>query len=107
MPTKGVRTDFTEFDERVGQAWTMHFRKQDAAAIDKFEALVAEWDNHIDANYGLALCYRTSGKVDKARAAFEKTRTLVDAELAKNYGGETSRYQMLLRMIEQNLAMLG
>lgn len=107
MPTRGVRTDFTEFDDRVGQAWSMHIHKQDAAAIDRLEALVSEWNDHIDANYGLALCYRTSGQVEKSRAAFQKTRGLVDAELAKNYGGETSRFQMLLRMIEQNLAMLG
>ncbi len=104
--SKGIRTDFTEFDERVGKAWSLHNSGQDSAAIQEFRRLVDEWQDHIDANFGLALAYKTSGQHDKAREQFQKTLACLESELAKNVGSDTSRFQMLRRMIEQHLATL-
>ncbi|MCE7947409.1 MAG: hypothetical protein DYG88_08280 [Chloroflexi bacterium CFX4] len=104
--SKGIRTDFTEFDERVGKAWSLHTSGQDSAAIQEFRRLVDEWQDHVDANFGLALAYKTSGQHDKAREQFQKTLACIESELAKNVGGDTSRFQMLQRMVEQHLATL-
>ncbi len=103
---KGVRAGFTEYDQRVGKAWSLHIHGQSEAAVAEFEQLVDEWRDHIDANYGLALAYKGAGRRDQARAQFQKVREYIQAEQAKQVGEDTSRFQMLLRMVEQHLATL-
>ncbi|PJF42801.1 MAG: hypothetical protein CUN50_02600 [Candidatus Thermofonsia Clade 1 bacterium] len=104
---KGVRTqEFTEFDQRVGKAWSLHIQGQDEAAIAEFKALVDEWPDHIDANYGLALAYKAARYSDQAREQFQKVRQYIEAERARQASDDTARFQMLLRMVDQHLATL-
>lgn len=104
MTARGARTEpFSEYDGRVGQAWSLNYRGQYDAAITKFLALLEEWPDHLDANFGLALCYKNAGQKEKASEAFRKAKALVEAELGRATG-DTSRFQMLLRMVDQHLA---
>ncbi len=99
------RADLTEFDSRVGQAWSQHNQGHDDVAIEEYHHLLEEWPDHIDANFGLALALKTQGEKGKALEAFSKTRQIVESEMAKATG-DTSRYTMLMRMIDQHLATL-
>lgn len=99
------KTDFSEFDNRVGQAWSQHYRKQYDAAIEQFRRLIDEWPDHIDANYGLALSLKMAGQKEKAAEQFAKTKQYVEAERSK-VNGDTARFDMLSRMIEQQIATL-
>ncbi|MBO9310352.1 MAG: tetratricopeptide repeat protein [Chloroflexi bacterium] len=103
---KGVRAEFTEYDRRVGQAFSLHIAGKAEAAIAEFEKLVDECQDHIDANYGLALAYKAAKQHDKAREQFQKVRQYIEAERAKQASDDTARFQMLLRMIDQHLATL-
>lgn len=103
---KGVRAEFTEYDMRVGKAWSLHIQGQSEAAVAEFEKLVDEWNDHIDANYGLALAYKGAKRYDQAREQFHKVREYIEAERARQTGEDTSRFQMLLRMVDQHLATL-
>lgn len=100
-PKTGLR-EFTEFDVRVGQAWSQHVRKQDEGAVREFQKLLEEWPDHIDANLGLALSQRALGQASRAADLFRKIITLIKAEMGKGVD-ETSRFQMLLRLVEQHL----
>lgn len=104
--TKSVRAEFTEFDQRVGKAWSLHIQGQSEAAIAEFKKLVDEWGDHIDANYGLALAYKGAKRYDQAREQFQKVREYIEAERARHTGEDNSRFHMLLRMIDQHLATL-
>jgi len=103
---KGVRAEFTEYDQRVGQAFSLHIAGKAEAAIAEFKKLVDEWQDHIDANYGLALAYKAAKQRDKAREQFQKVRQFIEAERAKQTSDDTARFQMLLRMVDQHLATL-
>lgn len=105
MSEKATRSEFSEFDKRVGQAWGLNYKRQYDTAISQFRALVEEWPDHIDAIYGLALAYKNIGDKAKSREAFQKAKGFVSAELSRA-SGDTSRFQMLLRMIEQHLTTL-
>jgi len=105
MSEKATRSGFSEFDKRVGQAWSLNYKRQYDAAISQFKTLVDEWPDHIDATYGLALAYKNAGDKDKARETFQKVKGFVAAELSRA-SGDTSRFQMLLRMVEQHLSTL-
>ncbi len=99
------RADLTEFDTRVGQAWSQHNQGHDDVAVEEYRHLLDEWPDHIDANFGLALALKTLGEKSEALEAFTKTRQIVEAEMAKATG-DMSRYTMLMRMIDQHLAAL-
>jgi tetratricopeptide (TPR) repeat protein len=99
------RSDLTEFDSRVGQAWSQHNQGHDDVAIEEYRRLLEEWPDHVDANYGLALALKARGDKSKALDAFAKTRQFVEAEMAKATG-DTSRYHMLMRMIDQHMTSL-
>ncbi len=101
-----TRSDLAEFDGRVGKAMDQHIRRQYDQAIEMYRQLLDEWPDHLDANYGLALSYRGAGRNAEAIDGFKKTRAFVEAEMGKATG-ETARFQMLLRMIDQQLGILG
>jgi len=104
--SKSAKSDFPEFDKRVGQAWSLHFRRQYDEAISQFRILVEEWPDHIDANYGLALALRWSGQVQESRTIFTKAASLVETALAAQSNqpiSENYRNFMLRRMIEQQI----
>jgi tetratricopeptide (TPR) repeat protein len=101
-----TRSDLAEFDARVGKAMDQHIRRQYDQAIEIYKRLLEEWPDHLDANYGLALSYKASGRKDEAVDAFKKTRNFVEVELGKTTG-DPARFQMLLRMIDQHLGQLG
>lgn len=92
-------------DVKIGEAWKAHYGGQQEAAIEQFTQIVADAPDNIDAQWGLGLCYRTIGEKDQALQAFEKARTLVDAEL----DGETDdreRMVMLQRMVKQQIEQI-
>jgi tetratricopeptide (TPR) repeat protein len=101
-----TRSDLAEFDGRVGKAMDQHIRRQFEQAIELYKHLLEEWPDHLDANYGLALSLKAAGRNPEATDAFKKTRTFVEVEMGKTTG-ETARFQMLLRMIDEQLAQLG
>jgi tetratricopeptide (TPR) repeat protein len=101
----GSKIEFSDFDQRVGQAWSQHFRKQYDQAIEMFTKLIDEWPDHIDANYGLGLSLRMAGQKERATDQFTKTQQYLSAEMAKSTG-DVARFQMLQRMAEQQLSAL-
>ncbi|MCS6870148.1 MAG: hypothetical protein NZ571_01700 [Anaerolineae bacterium] len=103
---KGVRAEFTEYDQRVGRALSLHIAGQHELAIAEFKKLVDEWQDHIDANYGLALAYKGAKYYAQAREQFQKVREYIEAERARQPNDDTARFQMLLRMVDQHLATL-
>ncbi len=94
-----------DIDALVGQAWSQHYRGNDAEAIQEFRHLVERWPDHIDANYGLSLALKTNGQKEEAADAFKKTRALVETAL-ETQTDENSRFHMLKRMIDQHLASM-
>jgi tetratricopeptide (TPR) repeat protein len=102
----GVRTNLTDFDKRVGSAWSDHVRRKYDTAIAQFEKLIGEWGDHIDANYGLGLALKSSGQREKARKQFERAAKVVADEIAKQAADENSRLPMLANMIKQHIGDL-
>jgi len=94
-----------DVDALVGQAWSEHYRKQDDKAAQMFRDILQKWPDHIDANYGLALSLRALGQKEPALEGFRKAKQLVDAA-RQTQNDENSRYQMLARMIDQQLSYL-
>ncbi len=94
-----------DVDALVGQAWSEHYRGQNDTALQMFRDVLQKWPDHIDANYGLALTLKTMGQKDQAVEGFRKTKQLVDAA-QQTQNDENSRYQMLARMIDQQLSSL-
>ncbi|MBX3085400.1 MAG: tetratricopeptide repeat protein [Anaerolineae bacterium] len=99
------RAGTTEADIQVGDAWSKHFNGQNEAALEQFRKLVEKFANHIDANFGLALCLKTAGQKSEASAAFAKVKELCQAELDKKIE-EPDRYQMLIRICTQHMSTL-
>ncbi len=100
---KSSKSEFTEFQKRVGQAWSLHFKRQYDESIAEFRILVEEWPDDIDANYGLGLSLRWSGQAKEARDYFTKVAALVENAISAQAGADNSRPQMLRRMVEQQL----
>jgi Flp pilus assembly protein TadD len=101
----GNNATSADIDALVGQAWSQHYHGKDAEALPQFQQLVQRWPDHIDANYGLALTLKVLGQKQEAATAFQKTLSLVNAILA-NPSDDNSRFHMLKRMIEQQLASI-
>ena len=107
--TNGAKqpSNSAEADGLVGEAWTVHFHGQHEDAIRQFEQILQRWPDHIDANYGLALSLKYAGQKEKSAEAFRKTKALVEAaQSALQEDAESSRYQMLTRLCDQNIALL-
>lgn len=92
-----------EVDVLVGKAWSQHYHGQHDSAVQAFQDIVQRWPEHIDANYGLGLSLKGAGRKKEANEAFSKTKALISNALS----GQTevnSRYMMLSRMVDQQLA---
>lgn len=91
-----------DIDIKIGEAWKAHYDGQQQVAIERFEELLQEVPEHIDAHWGLGLSYRNAG--DKARAleAFRRVKELIAAQLELE-AGEPGRYFMLNRMATQQI----
>jgi lipopolysaccharide biosynthesis regulator YciM len=100
------RQNITETDKAVSEAWALHYNGQHEAAVRAFQELVAANQEHIDANYGLALSLAGAGKRAESDAAFRLTKTYVEQTLQTLEGEEAQRYVMLKRMIDQHLTRL-
>ena len=103
--TPNQKVGSNEVDAQVGQAWSQHYHGQNDSAIQAFRDIVQRWPDHIDANYGLALTLKKGGQKTEAVEAFNRTKTLIQAAGTKSED-ENARMQMLLRMIDQHLAMM-
>lgn len=112
----------TKYDEAVGQAWALHRNAQFEEAIATFQTILKNDPNHIDANYGIGLALRATGKQAEAvkhletaqsnlRTALQNLRARAEAEgqhIANNLSTTLDdRYMMLLRMTAQRLGELG
>ena len=95
----------SEVDALVGQAWSQHYHGQNDNAAQAFRDIVQNNPDHIDANYGLGLTLKTLGRKDEAKQSFLKTKQLIEAA-ATAQKDENARFQMLSRMVEQQLASL-
>lgn len=91
-----------DLDARIGEAWKAHYAGDNYAAVDQFKRLTEEAPDHIDAHWGLGLSYRNAGEKEKALAAFERAKALIDAEIAA-HPGERGRLFMLQRMVTQQI----
>lgn len=101
-PTQPARA---EVDALVGQAWSQHYHGQNDNAVQQFRQIVEKYPDHIDANYGLALVLKKLGRKEEAGEAFRKTKQLVEAAgIAPK--DDNARFQMLSRMVDQQLASL-
>jgi tetratricopeptide (TPR) repeat protein len=100
--TDKSKSNMTEFDKRVGQAWSLHIRRQYDGAIAQYQILLDEWGDHVMANFGIALSLKASGQKAKALEAFNKTKEYVANERIKNVD-ENSRLQMLERIVTQHI----
>jgi thioredoxin-like negative regulator of GroEL len=103
--TNNAASSSGDIDTLVGQAWSQHYQGQNDNALKMFQDLVDKWPDHIDANYGLALTLRALGQKEKSSETFHKTKQLVEVAL-NNQGQESARFQMLSRMIDQQLKLI-
>jgi hypothetical protein len=103
--TNNAASSSGDIDKLVGQAWSQHYQGQNDNALKMFQDLVDKWPDHIDANYGLGLTLRSLGQKDKSGEIFRKTKQLVEAAM-HSQGQETARFQMLSRMIDQQLKLI-
>ena len=95
----------SDIEALVGQAWSQHYHGQNEDAIRAFRQIVEKYPEHIDANYGLALSLKAVGKTQEAKEIFQKTKTLAQASAATEVE-DNSRFIMIVRMIDQQLARL-
>jgi len=95
-----------EIDEKIGEAWKAHYQGRDQDAIDQFIRLTEQSPENIDANWGLALSYRTTGDTERAVRLFKKVKDLVTVKL-ESEPEDYERYFMLTRMVNQQLARMG
>jgi Flp pilus assembly protein TadD len=95
-------------DAQIGQAWSLHFKKDYQKAISAFRPLVDEHPNHIDLNYGIGLSYAALQDRSAAGKHFNKALELVSEKVKTELSDEEFvRYTMLMRMIQQQIAKLG
>ncbi len=97
--------DQQDIDARVGAAWAALQAGDHQTAIAEFEQLVAEYPDHIDAQWGLGLAYRHAGNRENALRAFEHVKTMVEAELSA-HPEEHGRWFILNRMVRQQIEQL-
>lgn len=106
MTTKSKRS-VEPIDVQVGQAWSLHYKKQNDQAVAEFARIVDVDPNHIDANYGLGMALAGIGSKAEAVAAFQKALALVEQKLSQAEDeDDRARYGMLMRMIGQQLAKI-
>ncbi len=109
---------------QIAEAWSHHRADRNSDAIRGFENVLNSDPDDLDALYGLGLALRATGENEKAIGAFEKalvlakkglkeykpataaeTDTMEDKLLAAV--GQSPRFMMLIRMLEQRLTELG
>ena len=95
-----------EVKEQIGQAWSQSYHGKADNAIRAFEGILTRWPDHVDANYGMSLALKNAKQPDKAAEGFRKTLQLLTDELTRAQGDDVVRYQMLSRMVEQQLENL-
>jgi lipopolysaccharide biosynthesis regulator YciM len=94
-----------DIDARIGEAWQAHYDGHDDVAIEKFQVLIKEVPENIDAHWGLGLSYRDSGNRVHAMEVFQKVKQLITT-LIEAEGGELGRYFMLSRMVDQQIGQM-
>lgn len=113
----------SDLDVRVGEAWQMHRKGDNNAALSIYKEVLSSDPNHVDAHYGLGLVQRSVGNTSDAIVSFQRALALCHEQLEqmgikrredksiihKNdlSTDEDDRYNMLIRMIEQRLHELG
>jgi tetratricopeptide (TPR) repeat protein len=102
-----------ELSRMIGDAWDLHRKGDNSAAIRAFEDVLARDEASVDAHYGLGLAKRGAGDSAAAREAFERALALAQQNLDELRAGRSNndlstskddRYMMLQRMIQQRIA---
>jgi len=100
-----MSTTSTEISVQVGAAWSQHYQGKVSEALSQFEQIVARAPEHLDANFGLALCLKTAARKQAAIEAFTKTKDLAQKQKTDD-DDEGVRNRMIARMVDQQLAIL-
>lgn len=95
-----------ELKTKISEAWKARHAGQNQVAIDLFKQIVVAMPDHIDANWGLALCYRAHGDRENALKVFQKVKDLVSEQLQAETD-EREKYFMLSRMVTQQIDQMG
>lgn len=101
-----------EISGKIGSAWELHRKGDNAGAISAFQAVLRSDDTNVDAYYGLGLAQRANGDRAAAHESFARAKSLADQKLAELRAGSNAndlsttkddRYMMLGRMLQQRL----
>ncbi|MCA9915609.1 MAG: tetratricopeptide repeat protein, partial [Anaerolineae bacterium] len=99
-------------EERIGEAWRLHRKGDNAAAEKIFSEILDKAPKHLDALYGLGLARRANGNLSGAAEAFQAalqlakdaynavdTASVIDGNKGTNDLGtyEDDRFLMLQR----------
>jgi tetratricopeptide (TPR) repeat protein len=111
-----------KYEQEIGQAWALHRNAQFEESVATFQTILRNDPENIDANYGIGLALRATGRQADAiqhfqsaqtglRIALQNIRARAEAEgqhIANNLSTTLDdRYMMLLRMTAQRLEELG
>ena len=106
-------------EERIGEAWHHHRMGENSEAVRKFQEILKNTPNNVDAYYGMGLAHKADGNLNAAKEAFEKAKELADNAYgavrttsdAEGHHGtndlditEDDRFMMLSRMLKQRIA---
>ena len=89
----------------VNEAFKAHLHGDNDAAIRMLSEFVERWPEHIEANYNLAVCLKTTGQTREAARLFRKTQSLI-GKVQANQEEVDMRLTMLSEMIDHQLAVM-
>lgn len=88
----------------IGNAWKAHRAGDQDSAIRQYNEILEKDPESIDGLYGLGLAQKSMGDVLGAKLTFTKLQTILDRLVSQE---ESSNLTMQLRMVKQQLDMLG
>jgi Flp pilus assembly protein TadD len=94
-----------EIDTQIAEAWKAHYAGQNDVAIQRFQVLLQQTPNNVDANWGLGLAYRSMGDRENALEAFGKAQALIGEALEAD-PEDYERLFMLKRMVNQQIEQI-
>ncbi len=98
----------SESGSLVEEAFKHHLHGDNDKAIQMLSEFVQRWPEHIEANYDLAVCFKTAGRIEDAARFFRRTRSLIQrAQANEQLNRELSqRLTMLSDLIDHQMALM-
>jgi tetratricopeptide (TPR) repeat protein len=90
------------FADEVSAAWQLHLASKNEQALARFDEVLRQDPDHMDALYGKGLALKKLGRKDKAVAAFQRVLDLLDTIRADMPG----RSSMLERLSKRHIQWL-